>query len=82
MALHGGIPLRVSASVDRKIANGEFYDAHQLVRTLFFRCERVAFYRGEVKMVLAGLGTAAAWCVRHRGGIREFLFGDIRCCFF
>ncbi|KFH05118.1 putative edge expressed protein [Toxoplasma gondii VAND] len=31
------LPLRVQASVDRKIDNGDLYDAHQLVRTLFFR---------------------------------------------
>ncbi|CBZ55714.1 conserved hypothetical protein [Neospora caninum Liverpool] len=31
------LPLRVRASVDRKIDSGDLYDAHQLVRTLFFR---------------------------------------------
>ncbi|PFH37519.1 putative edge expressed protein [Besnoitia besnoiti] len=31
------LPPRVRASVDRKIEAGDVYDAHQLVRTLFFR---------------------------------------------
>ncbi|PHJ25273.1 golgi to er traffic protein 4 [Cystoisospora suis] len=72
----GAIPSRISASIDRKIDNGEFYDAHQLVRTMFFRfvtrqefSQAVAICRvyalkfaGDASFYARGSRTAFRWC--------------------